>query len=179
MSEGHPFFEKKPKGHVFIMDPEVLQEILANSPWMPCMFCRETMPFEIIEIPNLGQGAVCMNCGTPSTDTQAALEQQEQMEIMNEEAKKIYSETGMEPEEVMDLLAQGYSPEEITEMQMQRMQSSENLGSENMEEMDEESDEMYNAVKNMTPEEFEEWQQSQYQQANDVSREGQGTYRES
>jgi hypothetical protein len=130
------------------MDEEQLMEILEAAPWMPCEYCKEIMPFEILEIPNIGEGAACMNCGMPSSDTEAAIEQYEENLKIMAEIEKMYEEMGATPEEIM-----AWQEGQIAEVK-------EGASSEvtaNMDEMATSSDSMYNTVSEMDADEFDAW----------------------
>lgn len=76
------------------MNEEELNALLAAAIWMDCPICKDVMPFELIEIPIIGTGAACMNCGSPHPETEAALEE---LDRINAE----YEAMGNTPEEIL------------------------------------------------------------------------------
>lgn len=130
------------------MNEEELWRILETAPWMPCEFCKELMPFEILEIPNIGQGAACMNCGTPSTDTMEAIAQfEENLEILAEVSAMIATI--------------GTTLEEVQKWEQEQINNVRNVDNDQvssaMESIESSSDIMYNDVASMSDADFSKW----------------------
>lgn len=69
------------------MDPEELQARFPDALILECAVCRSPMPFQLIEIPGIGEGAICMNCETPTPETEEAMAEYEQMLAEDEDAE--------------------------------------------------------------------------------------------